>query len=208
MASRATLPNLAFRAFTLIELLVVIALIGILSAILIPTVGSARVSANKAKTKVLFSQWATAMEQFKQEYGYYPAVDNGTGKIIPERFVAALTGRDLAGNQIPTATDPRLCGNTKRIAFYTLGESELNETRTAIVDPFGNTDIAVYYDRDNDARITGADGRADILAVAGSRGSFVPTREDFDLTAGVRAGLIFYSAGRGHAETDIIYSWR
>jgi len=44
------------KAFTLIELLTVIAIIGILAAIIIPTVGSVKVSANKAKTKVQFSQ--------------------------------------------------------------------------------------------------------------------------------------------------------
>ena len=49
------------RAFTLIELFVVIAIIGILAAILIPTIGSARVSAKRAETKVRFGQWAAAM---------------------------------------------------------------------------------------------------------------------------------------------------
>ena len=57
--------------FTLIELLVVIAIIGILAAILIPTTSSVRISAKRAKTKVQFSQWAAAMEQFRQDYGYY-----------------------------------------------------------------------------------------------------------------------------------------
>lgn len=195
------------RGFTLIELLVVIAIIGILSAILIPTVGGARVSANKAKTKVLFSQWATAMEQFKQEYGYYPRIDNGTGKIVPERFAGALTGRDLAGDPIASASDARLCGNSKRIAFYALGVADLNEARTALVDSFGNTDIAVYYDTNNDARINTVD-RASVLPVAGNRGSFTPSSEEFDLATGVRVGVLFYSAGRGHSEADLVYSWR
>ncbi len=82
--------RISSRAFTLIELLVVIAIIGILAAILIPTVGSARVSAKKAKTKVMFSQWATAMEQFKQEYGYYPPVDGGSGNKLKPAYFAAL----------------------------------------------------------------------------------------------------------------------
>jgi prepilin-type N-terminal cleavage/methylation domain-containing protein len=63
----------ARRAFTLIELLTVMAIIGILAAIIIPTVSSVRVSANKAKTKVQFNQWASAIESFRSEYGYYPS---------------------------------------------------------------------------------------------------------------------------------------
>ena len=44
------------RAFTLIELLTVIAIVAILSAIIIPTVGGARNSANRAAAKAQFNQ--------------------------------------------------------------------------------------------------------------------------------------------------------
>ena len=47
--------------FTLIELLTVIAIIGILAAILIPTTSAVRVSAKKAKTKLIITQWTTEL---------------------------------------------------------------------------------------------------------------------------------------------------
>ena len=192
------------RGFTLIELLVVIAIIGILTAILIPTVGAARVSAKKAKTKVLFSQWATAMEQFKQEYGYYPKIDNNTGRIVPAYFAGALTGRKLDGTAVTNTAE--LCGNTKLISFYTLSDGELNATHDAVADPFGNTDVAVLYDKNADARLTAADGA--VVTVTGAGGSFAPAPTDLDLNAGICAGVIFYSAGKGDAVTDLILSWK
>ena len=191
------------RAFTLIELLAVIAVIGILAAILIPTVGSARTSAKKAKVKVLFSQWSTAMEQFKQEYGYYPKVDNGTGKIVAACFAGALTGKRLDSS---AATPAELCGNTRLISFYTLSDGELDAARTAVVDSFGNREIAVLYDKNADGRITTTDGIA--VAVLGEAGAFTPDTTDLNLAAGVRAGVIFYSAGKGDTATDLIFSWK
>tara|TARA_B110000483_G_scaffold129169_1_gene154819 strand:- start:730 stop:957 length:228 start_codon:yes stop_codon:yes gene_type:complete len=58
------------RAFTLIKLLTVIAIVAILSAIIIPTVGGARKSANRAAAKAQFNQWAAAIELYRQEYGF------------------------------------------------------------------------------------------------------------------------------------------
>jgi len=88
-------------AFTLIELLTVVAIIGILAGILIPTVGSVRKQANIAASKSQLSNYVTAIQQFKGEYGYFPfapAHVNG-GALISSLtgtndFIETLSGRD------------------------------------------------------------------------------------------------------------------
>ncbi len=149
--------------FTLIELLTVIAIIGILAGIIIPVVGSVRESANKTKTKTMFSQWATALENFRQEYGYYPAADPESGKTDLSnegdraKFFHWLTGEDISGYEGEPA-------NRRGMSFYSFSESELlspDSTTTdfdiknnpPIYDTFGNDTIHIVVDRDRDGII-------------------------------------------------------
>jgi prepilin-type N-terminal cleavage/methylation domain-containing protein len=212
-ASRPLGPHSRPAAFTLIELLTVVAIIGILAAILIPTVGGVRRAALRAETKVRFSQWAAAMEQFRQEYGYYPAVTSRGGLLEPAAFLGALTAHDHLGAPVSGAA---LHGNAKAIVFHAVSEAEFarradGTPANELVDAFGNSDIAILTDADGDGVIAGAELVRPPVRPGNSQDGFgaalTPPDEAWPAT-GIRASVVFYSAGAGGTSDDLVYSWK
>jgi prepilin-type N-terminal cleavage/methylation domain-containing protein len=199
--------------FTVIELLAVIAIIGILLAILIPSVASARTTANKARTRAQFNQWAAAIELFRSEYGYYPAFDstfkvNGGATATGHLFHDLLAARKRDGSAL-AVDEAAALQNKKLIRFHVFAETDFADAGSAdaglLCDAFGTTDIAVLIDRNLDGVINTDDYGSDLPAVNGSR----PTANDFP-TAGLRAGVVFYDALPGSSDENpaFIFSWK
>ena len=205
----ASTPRNRRSGLTLVELLTVIAIISILISILIPTVSTVRTSARKAKARIILTQWVTAMEMFRQEYGFYPAFDFDSPNLIAStddtaKFVRALSGREVDG--APIAASDTASGNKKRIRFYTFSEGEIGVSGQ-LVDSFDSDKIAILFDKNYDGiiRVKESEGINDYSiwpAIGIEPDNKPPDWPD----GGLRAGVAIYSK-RPDDQRNIITTW-
>lgn len=121
-------PRTVRNAFTLIELLTVVAIIALLIGILVPSLGHARDSAKRVKTKATMKSIGDGLESFVGELpnelkgNNYPAskaaddptVDSGGPEMFGAQWVVRyLLGRDFKGYVPPSQMPSKYLGTTQ-----------------------------------------------------------------------------------------------
>src|SRR5262245_32560328 len=72
------------RAFTLIELLLVLVILGILAAIVVPKFSGRTEQARVTAAKTQISSFATALDAFEVDNGFYPKGRNGLADLVQQ----------------------------------------------------------------------------------------------------------------------------
>lgn len=142
------------NGFTLIELLTVIAIIGILAAIIIPTVGKVRQVANAAKNKSNIRQLAVANLLYATDYKYFAPGNNNTlsvdGKHTWHERVAAYAGfREFNTEDENGGLNPFVVGEVPPGVFLRPGDETLVETGGGYKSSY-TRNITIFT---NDARV-------------------------------------------------------
>lgn len=144
------------EGFTLIELLTVIGIIVLLISVAGVAANQAFKKANETRTVVQFNNWAAAFEAYKAEYGVYPSDFNKSSEVElnknKDSFYFALVGRDEKGGELSSSERKKY--NRKALSFLEVSQKELNDDGD-FVDAFGNTEIFIKVDHDNDGIIKG-----------------------------------------------------
>jgi len=157
------------RGFTLIELLAVIAIIGILAAILFPAVSAVRKRAKIATSQTTFQQWCTAVNRYKNTYGFYPNIggsnkydtaadsffklEDGTGL----KFIQAMQGKSASGKSLNPTQRTNYNRNAESFCAFAKDDfisygSDV-DTKGLLCDRFGNINIRVLFDTDSTGSI-------------------------------------------------------
>ena len=147
------------RGFTLIELLVVIAIIGILSAVVLASLSTARQKGNDASVQANLSTIQTQAEIWSGNNGY----TYNSGTAISSAVCSTLT----TANSIMADTNIQNALKSAKNAAGSDSDCGINGTNYSIASPMGTSGIWWCIDSNGNARKQTATGGA-YTALTGS----------------------------------------
>jgi general secretion pathway protein G len=122
--------------FTLIELMVVIAILGILAALVAPTIIGRKEDAMRAAAKAQIKNFEQALKLFYVDNGFYPSTEQGLQALVEKPTIGRIPTRWREGGYLESKTVPK--------------------------DPWGNPYVYIspgIHNRDFDIISYGADGQ-------------------------------------------------
>lgn len=207
-------PPRTRSGFTLIELLTVIAIIGILAGMIIGAVQVVKKKASIAASKAIFSQWCTAVEQYKTTYGVYPTInstyetskdtvvslDNTTAAA---EFIKCLSGRQPifdGGNAL--STEDRKKYNRQATSFCDIDPAAFQKDDSGaytkkLADAFGNSKIRLLMDTDGNGMVKPTD-------ISGDKNDY-----GIDANGYVGRKVVIYTLGSDDpSQYEDVLSWK
>lgn len=122
--------------FTLIELMVVIAILGILAALVAPSIIGRKEDAMRAAAKTQIKNFEQALKLFYVDNGFYPSTEQGLAALVEKPSIGRIPQRWREGGYL--------------------------ESRSVPKDPWGNPYVYIspgIHNRDFDIISYGADGQ-------------------------------------------------
>jgi len=122
--------------FTLIELMVVIAILGILAALVAPSIIGRKEDAMRAAAKAQIKNFEQALKLFYVDNGFYPSTEQGLQALVEKPTIGRIPTKWREGGYLESKTVPK--------------------------DPWGNPYVYIspgIHNRDFDIISYGADGQ-------------------------------------------------